>query len=172
MEEKKMIAAKKADNFLVSCGIKDAPVDLNKICDYLSINLEERFEIHDEMFGAYVESENGLKKYIILNNRYHVSRKRFVLAHLIGHSIFHNFHGLHYETIPPDLLYTNTLKAELEKKQMEIEANNFAIEILMPEKFLIREFRSRKILEYNKLANKYLVSEYVIKVRMKKIGLI
>lgn len=172
MEKQKLRAARKADNFLVSCGIKDAPIDINKILKYLGIRYDERFEINEELFGAYVESENNMHKFIILNNRYHVRRKRFILAHLIGHSIFHGFYGLHYETIPSDLLYTNTVDSELSKKNIELEANNFAVELLMPEKFLIKDIRSRGQIEYKILANKYLTSEYVMKVRLKKLGLI
>jgi Zn-dependent peptidase ImmA (M78 family) len=172
MDNPKLIAAKKSDNFLVSCGIKDAPVDLAKILTFLGIIFEERFEIHDELFGIFVATENNSKKYIVLNNRYHIRRKNFVLAHLIGHCIFHWFLGLHYETTPCDLLYTNTFEVQGSRKMMEIEANNFAVELIMPEKFLIKDIRSRKQVESKILADKYMVSEYVMKVRLRKLGLI
>jgi len=71
------------------------------------------------------------------------ARKRFVLAHEIGHLVMHRNYSL-----PPETFLNLSLIAGLENHMksgvQEVEANEFAGELLMPEKIFLEAAHGRK----------------------------
>ena len=71
-----------------------------------------------------------------------IERKRFVTAHEIGHLIMHRNMQL-----PDDTFFNFNIIAGMEKTlkngKQELEANEFASELLMPEKLLIKQLAER-----------------------------
>lgn len=78
------------------------------------------FEINDKFDGVSFITDKG-NPIIIINKSFSNDRKRFTLAHELGHLLMHDF------PIPE---YRNN------EKQKEDEANRFASEFLMPSEFI------------------------------------
>lgn len=88
-----------------------------------------------------------------------VERKRFVIAHEIGHLKMHK-----NVSLPDDTFSNFNIIAGMEKMlkngKQELEANEFASELLMPEKLFINEARKRPFspLLIRNLANRFKTS--------------
>src|SRR5574343_593310 len=63
-----------------------APIDLKKLTQKL--NIEVIGEELDENISGFLVCKNG-KSTVVLNKSHHKNRKRFTLAHEIGHFILH-----------------------------------------------------------------------------------
>lgn len=78
---------------------------------------------------------------ILINSEQVKTRKKFTLAHELGHVII----PWHTGTILSD--DSNLLQSEYEYREMEIEANRFAAELLMPTEWIIDECKNIKTVE-------------------------
>jgi Zn-dependent peptidase ImmA (M78 family) len=122
--------------------IKEQNIELNELC----------YDLHDEVLGE-IKKENG--KYKINIQGYDFSyRRRFTMAHELGHYILHKDlldeegldDGLSYET-----MYRKNAKIS---SQHEIKANQYAIELLVPKQLIERIVSSlNKIPEIHKIIN-------------------
>jgi Zn-dependent peptidase ImmA (M78 family) len=70
-------------------------------------------------------------------------RKRFVIAHEIGHLIMHRNLQLADDTFSNFNIIAGMEKA-LKNGKQELEANEFASELLMPEKIFLKEAKTKK----------------------------
>ena len=70
-------------------------------------------------------------------------RKRFVIAHEIGHLIMHRNMQLPEDTFANFNIIAGMEKA-LKNGKQELEANEFASELLMPEKLFLKEAKGKK----------------------------
>lgn len=98
-------------------GISDGPI--NDIADILEKNGVIIIEINtdmDKFSGVSVQTQNGAK-IIFINGNMSNDRKRFTIAHELGHIVMH----IPFIDISP-------------KRDLEREANFFAAELLMPYK--------------------------------------
>lgn len=163
----------------------NAPIDLEKIVDFIGAKLNVSVDF-DRISTAGSVSLNNEHAEIWINpieNNYE-PRKRFTIAHEIGHLIRH---------ISPDTGVKEFIdtKKTLNRKgsywdSKEYEANNFAAQLLMPLK-LIKQQGNQLISEYkaehqvdnmplsvfvSQMANKFNVSEPAMRFRLKNIGAI
>lgn len=117
-----------ARNVLRSCNADRPPTNVENICKCLAIRLIKE-ELDEELSGmSFVK---GDKKYIVVNQQHHVNRRRFTIAHEIGHHVLHHDYltrNVHVDTL---VLNRDSSSAEGVDRQ-EIEANAFAAELLMP----------------------------------------
>lgn len=130
-----------AQKLLADCGldeITDLPMDLF-VAGLDAILIEEDLKNCDgkRIFG-------NSKAIIKVNSQIQfVERKRFVTAHEIGHLIMHRNMEL-----PDDTFEKFNIIAGLEKAlkfgKQELEANEFASELLMPEKLFLKEASRKK----------------------------
>lgn len=116
---------------ILECGIKKLPIDLGSIADFYNIkvilysdtNLTQLFH-KDVLAGdGFIANNSGEKQIFIndkINNR---NRRRFTLAHELGHGILnHNIGIIHYRNSEIDS----------QTDMQELQANVFARDILMP----------------------------------------
>lgn len=117
-----------AGDILSQLEIKEAPIDVYKICNIFNIEL-----IYDEFNacdGGFLLN-TGRKKTVINSKTQVESRRRFTIAHELGHYLLPNHKGHAYNCKVNDAtLCLNSLQEE------EKEANSFASELLMPTKLL------------------------------------
>ncbi len=66
------------------------------------------------------------------------TRKRFAIAHEIGHLLMHKDLGIHNENSNTLSWFKNT-ENQLKKGRQELEANEFAVELLMPSELFYKE---------------------------------
>ena len=142
-----------------------APVDVYGLADALGITIKE--ERLDDAVSGSLQKEKG-EFYITVNSEHSGNRKRFTIAHEIGHFILHDH--LIGEGIYDNMAYRSddNRKNPNINQFHETEANRFAASILMPEP-LINDLRSRGIRTIPGLAAALGVSQQAMRIRMESI---
>lgn len=129
-----------AQRLLFDCGfdeITNFPMDLF-VAGLDAVLIEEELKHCD---GKIIFGNN--KSVIKVNSQIQFSeRKRFVVAHEIGHLMMHK--GM---KLPDDVFSNFNIIAGMEKAlksgEQELEANDFASELLMPENLFMNEARGK-----------------------------
>ena len=151
------------------------PIDIAQICYDLGIHVkmtdfsaieQKIYEITKEkreILGAVLAKDNDLA---ILYRNNTVNRKRFTLAHELAHCCLHiePQRKLHLE------FRTDGVSSDIK----EIEANKFAGELLIPESSLKEVIDFSFDIEESKinfLAQLFVVSENVMKARLKELNI-
>lgn len=124
-------ARNKAWEVLLACGISSLPIDLGEIAEhygfkvitYSDTALTQLFR-EDVLQGDGFIVQNKAEKHIFINDKIHNrNRRRFTLAHEIGHGILqHEMAVIHYRNSEVDS----------QTDMQELQANVFARDILMP----------------------------------------
>src|SRR5580692_4497993 len=111
-----------------------------------------------------------------INSAQHENRRRFTIAHEIGHFVLHTgIQGQFDESFRVNC--RDTVPSETTNVG-EIEANHFAAALLMPEDFLRRDFLQSKSRDntldktINSLAERYEVSTRTMELRLVNLGVI
>ncbi len=130
-----------AQNLLVNCGLKEVtfiPLDLF-VAGIDAILVEEELKNCDGkiIFG---ESLNVIK---VNSNIQFEERKRFVIAHEIGHLVLHKNMTLPEDTFSNFNIIEGTERF-LKSGKQELEANEFASELLMPSDLFFQEAKGKK----------------------------
>ena len=116
--------------------VKAPPVLIERIARKLSAQL--RFSPLDKELSGMVFVKDGIP-IIGVNALHHPNRQRFTIAHECGHLVLHRdriIREVHVDKAFPMLMRDAVSAASVDP--MEIEANLFATELLMPE-FLLAE---------------------------------
>jgi len=114
------------------------PFDLVKLAnEYGEV---EFIELPFNADGITVGIGDLSKPKILINSDAVETRKKFTLAHEIGHIVIPWHTGTIVSHLEPG-------EEDIEYKYMEAEANRFAAELLMPTEWLIREFESSNSIE-------------------------
>lgn len=117
-------------------------------------------DLPDEISGK-VNYDFERKKYIItVNQNHHENRRRFTIAHELGHYTLG--HGA-----KEDVIYRNG-----NSDPDEVEANAFAAEILMPKGAIHYLLFDKGINSVQELAHKFWVSEQAMIYRLRNLGLV
>lgn len=127
-------AQRAAQSLLAQFGIKQEPVAVEKIAVLLGATVKYG-EFDDELSGMVFIKDNV--PVIGVNAKHHPFRQRYTIAHEIGHLTLHRHRieqGIHVDKEYP-VLRRDAASATGEVL-MEIEANAFAAELLMPEALL------------------------------------
>jgi Zn-dependent peptidase ImmA (M78 family) len=151
-------------------GIKEPPVPVDTIAEHLG--LEIRFApLAGDLYGALIR--NNHEMYIGVNSLNHANRRRFTIAHELGHFVLHKGIKVH---IDKDFRvnWRNDDSSQAVSDE-EMEANRFAAELLMPIQFLTRDIEKLKGVGQETvvlLARKYRVSRQAMKIRLGNFGYI
>jgi Zn-dependent peptidase ImmA (M78 family) len=123
-----------ARDLLRKHGMIAVPTDLGELCRRESINCIEK-PLDDELSGmSFIR--NG-QRFVVVNASHHENRRRFTLAHEIGHHILHSGYLAQNVHVDTTVLRRDDLSAEgVDLK--EIGANAFAAELLMPRSQTLR----------------------------------
>jgi len=138
---------KEVNNLLKTCSINEGPVNLATIIRTLGITAEKIHLPDKENFDAVIESED---KILVFNSSQPYVRRRFSIAHEIGHLI---------------LGHKGCQKFDMNSKDPnEVESNIFSAELLMPFEWIKADLK--KGLNVNDIAEKYKVSEEAVGWRL------
>lgn len=166
-------AIQAAKRVLNEAGVDQAPIDVRKIARAHAQIVEE--DMPDSVSGMLIPARLAGRrgKHVIVVNRGHADvRKRFTIAHELGHLILHNFDAPHADTA-----FRVRFRAAIDYDGSiveEIEANQFAAELLMPGQLLVDEVTSLD-LEYAgesedgplaELADRFKVSKQALQIRL------
>jgi Zn-dependent peptidase ImmA (M78 family) len=169
-------AVKEAHAVLAAANVKRAPVDIYKIARSHAHVLEQ--QMPDSISGMLIPAQEAGrdKRWTIVANASHAEvRRRFTVAHELGHLLLHD-----YRTPHADTGFKIRFRANLEydgSMTEEIEANQFAAEVLMPSEILLARTSSLDI-EYvpsggaqndeaiESLAREFAVSKQALQIRL------
>lgn len=145
---------------LKEIGNLDPPIDIYKIADNYGLYVFED-DMGENESGAIVINDTGTG--IMINKRDTPYRKRFTLAHELGHFISYRYQGKSGEIIE----YRNN-KSSLGKSVEEVFANKFAAAILMPKQVLV-DIKKAIGNHLEELADIFEVSKTAIENRLENI---
>lgn len=157
----------KASHLLNHLKITSLPINVEKICEDLgiSITLSDFREIeatHKHVISGAIITSNDSKK-IFVNIIDPPVRRRFTIAHELGHYFLHHNHEESVEI--------TTVSFRGKSNSAEREADLFAAELLMPEN-MVRERHSKMALPLLwVLADNFNVSRIAMKKRLNSLGL-
>jgi len=131
---KRRVIVSRAQELLQSNKVTGPPVPVVQIVKKLGVRL--RFSpLDSELSGMiYIKKKRPI---IGVNALHHPNRRRFTIAHECGHLILHKAQiakEVHIDKAFPMLMRNSVSAAGVD--EMEIEANLFAAELLMPTSFL------------------------------------
>ena len=154
---------------LRECDVTSAPVPVEKIA--ASLGAEIRYALLNESFSGmlYIREDMPI---IGVNSRHPTNRQRFTIAHEIAHLELHRDligKQIHIDRKFPVLMRDGDSAAG--KIQIEIEANRFAAELLMPSFLLIPMLKKQGFdiddeEPLKRLASKFRVSRQALEFRI------
>lgn len=165
-----------ARKILQEAGVVNPPIDLAKIARDNGISVKET-ELPENVAGMI--HMDGQSAAIYIKQSDTPGRKRFTLAHELGHYFLKHFSGTHVDrgqNYAPMVFMRNddSSKAIF---QPEIAANKFAAELLMPDK-MVQRILDEVVRECNteeeiikKMATRFLVSELAMIHRINNLGI-
>lgn len=147
------------------------PVDVYRVASDLGLTVVEQ-DFEDQVSGVLVLK--GKRGTIGVNKNHHLNRKRFTIAHEIGHYRLHHDGDVFIDATP--VFFRDTTSADGSSPQ-EIAANAFAAELLMPEHWLRGLLRERPIDAFDEgamrqVANLFGVSTQALTIRLTHLRLI
>jgi Zn-dependent peptidase ImmA (M78 family) len=154
-------------------GVGDSPpIDVHRIARNLGIEVVERPElvVKGEAASGFLLRTRG-RTICVLNGDDHPNRKRFTVAHEIGHYLLHPFRETYI-----DWNFRNNKSSKGTDRQ-EIEANGFAAELLMPEELIRAAVPSHlSVIEddeqLRELARRFRVSPQAMTHHLTNLGLL
>ncbi|SDO58025.1 protein of unknown function [Paenibacillus sp. yr247] len=166
-------AEKRAEQILSEFGIVRPPINLESIAKELKVHIQ--YESFDgELSGILIRNEE-LGEYIIGVNKEHAdNRKRFTIAHEIGHFLLHEGNETYIDT---SIRYNFRDSDSSQGTNMdEMEANAFAASLLMPEDMIEEYIKNHHgYIDYNddkeikKMAETFQVSVQALMIRLAKL---
>ena len=135
MRPRYSLARRRARQLFEKGSVSTAPVPLERLAELCHASI--RYEPFEGELSGMVHRRPDGSGVIGVNSSHSVTRQRFTIAHEIGHFLLHTDEDVHIDEKRPigrrDDLSSQAVDA------CEIEANQFAAELLMPES-LVREF--------------------------------
>lgn len=158
-----------------SC-IEGCCVNVKSLIETLGIEINP-VELPDEVSGL-LHVEEGKKPRIFVNALHHSNRQRFTMAHELGHFILHKNRGLHIDK----KTFSRNALSQTGLDPIEIEANRFAAELLMPNLLIKQEIAGKEDLVDSagyidaqgdfiyELAQAFGVSTAAMSIRLQSLG--
>jgi hypothetical protein len=115
---------KQARAALKAAGISEAPVDLERVLAYLRLHHERPWHLSTDVWDALTRPTRGRTR-LKRQERAPTARERWRLAHEIGHHVLHGGEPI-------------SRAGQWEKNELELEADLFAAELLMPEALVVK----------------------------------
>lgn len=171
----------RAATVLRQAGALSAPVDLHKVAAHLKVEIHEQ-TLEDVVSGVLVIQ--GDERHILVNRTHHPNRKRFSIAHELGHLVLHHERGDRLFIDKHLSIYQRVGSATSPAYQQpgasttpadEKQANQFASALLMPREILLFATKDKDHwdeLDIATLASQFGVSEQALTIRLRQLGIL
>lgn len=156
-------AIKKAREVLAEVGVTQPPVNPITIAKRLGYSVNAAI-FEPSTTSGRAQKHNGSVR-IDVNASDHPNRRRFTLAHEIGHVLLH-LNGIEDAVISDPEWRRATSELRPAK---EVEADSFAAALLMPEEWVIERYKADK--NVDTLADYFGVSREAMKIQLEKLHL-
>jgi Zn-dependent peptidase ImmA (M78 family) len=155
-------------------AFQSAPVDVVKVARLLHLDVVF-MNLGDDVSGLLMSK--GTSTIIAVQVKDTENRKRFTIAHEIGHHCLrHQFEpGEHVHVDHGFLITPRNSRSSTGMDRQEIEANQFAACLLMPARLLerrIKDFKTPSLRDHhvNRLVQDFKVSEQAMTIRLSSLG--
>jgi Zn-dependent peptidase ImmA (M78 family) len=158
------------EDLLQRFSVHRPPVPVEKIVKKLNIILAP-LPGDDEISGAIVRK--GGRVVIAVNPAHHINRQRFTIGHELGHYFLHE--GLEKHVDQDFRVAWRNSDSSKAINWIEIQANRFSAELLMPTRFLQADLDALDTMDKRTvalLAAKYVVSPEAMKIRLANLGIL
>lgn len=161
------------DDLIANGKLTQAPVKLEDITKDLSVVIRE-YDFNEDVSGVLVVDEDGTGR-IGYNPKESPNRIRFSIAHELGHYVLHS--NKTKGVFMDKLMFRKNIKLyNRREEQIEIEANYFAANLLMPKQMVIDAVNKLDYLDddddnIKKLADLFQVSVSAMTYRLINLGL-
>jgi Zn-dependent peptidase ImmA (M78 family) len=160
----------RASALLRKLNLFNVPVDVQGVATHLGANVI--FEDLDDDVSGFLLREKGVST-IAVNKQHRPNRQRFTLAHECGHLFLHADRG---DRLWVDkTLFFRDASSRTGDQFAEIEANQFAAGLLMPEELIVGMLGTERLIseiDVSRLAIRFEVSERAMTVRLISLGLV
>lgn len=163
---------RRAQILLKEQGVELWPVDVLKIVETLGLNILETL-LPDDTSGILEKSDNN-KSTIFINKSHPLVRKRFTIAHEIGHYLLSSKNGIYVDKS----IFFRDGKSQQAVDADEMIANCFAAELLMPKNFVkkaLAKFINNGFIDsgddvVQKLAEEFKVSATAMSIKLQSMN--
>lgn len=163
-------AQQRAQELLNRLGIKSVPIPVERIAKALGAQV--RFSPLDEELSGMIFIKDGVP-IIGVNSLHHPNRQRFTIAHEIAHLELHKeiiSKEVHVDKNFPVLM--RDPKSATGTDDIEVQANQFAAELLVPKALLDQELAGKPFdiddeRPLEELAKKFRVSKQALEFRIR-----
>lgn len=162
----------RAGEVLEACSVTSAPVDVARIAACLGLHVLED-EFAGDISGFLYQ--DGARSVIGINRAHGEARRRFTLAHEIGHYLLHSRSTTFVDHAAPPALLRRDATSSGGTDAREVEANAFAAELLMPAEMIERDLQAADAgastaALIRALARRYAVSVQAMTIRLVRLG--
>lgn len=160
----------KAEQTLREHGLFSAPIDPVTLANRVGIKVSNAL-FSDETLSGLI-SKRGHNISILVNQADHPFRKRFTIAHELGHHFLHLHKYGDTDIVEKVDLFRTSIPIEgaVKSKVEEVQANQFAAALLMPSS-LVRDAYNNIAKEVSALARLFNVSEDAMSYRLNGLEL-
>jgi len=148
------------------------PVDVESIVRAHNLKIKAE-ALEESVSGMLVIKDDG--GVVAVNESHHRNRRRFTIAHELGHFVLHGNSARVFIDAGP-VFYRDEAAADGTRIQ-EIQANTFAAELLMPESAVVDIFRKQPLDPHDeaavrRMAARFEVSAQALTLRLINLGLV
>jgi predicted transcriptional regulator len=148
-----------------------APVNVEALIESFGVALQRKADLNPEVAGE-LRRLDGSSFSISANGADHYYRRRFTMAHELGHYLFHR--DLVGEGVDDNRAYRSVKGGNFFNlnitSEHETEANRFAANLLMPAR-LVRQYHDDFGGDIARLSTKFQVSQEAMTYRLQSLGL-
>ena len=108
-------------------------VDVFAVAKSLGVTIAEPIAFESDQISGFLKRNSESIAEIVVNKNHNPERQRFTIAHEIGHFVLHARELLHVDdNVSAQPAFFRDAESSKATKLKEIEANQFAAELLMP----------------------------------------
>lgn len=159
-------AEKQAQALLDKFGVRSVPVNPIQIAYDLKYAVNAAVFSDPNQSGRILVRSGNVR--IDVNARDAVTRRRFTIAHEIGHAVLH-LDGVESGEISDSAAQFNRVATLNPREPREAEADRFAAVLLMPEALVREQFEN--VQDIDTLAKMFVVSNEAMKIRLQQLHL-
>lgn len=143
------------------------PVDIEDIVRKEGIYLDRLSERDAYQYSGIASIDEYGRKVISISDYIHYNRRRFTIAHELGHHVLRHVSPAERQHRDNDYSFSGN-----NADWIEVEANKFAAEVLMPDTAINYMIKREGVTDISELARAFEVSEQAMYYRMLNLGYI
>lgn len=176
-----------AQEVLRQAGALSIPTDIDKVVESLNVRVHEE-EMESDVSGVLIIK--GEQRHVLVNREHPANRKRFTVAHELGHLVLHDDEAERnatgermfidrqirvYQRVAEPSAAVYKQEGSMTDMWQEREANAFAACLLMPAHHVTRAALERDLfdeLSVASLAKNFGVSEQAMSIRLQQLQVV